>query len=296
MKQFPVLVPTGDGHVAAVVTVPDGETRGLVVSLPGIGRQNVIGSTLCGRLSERLAAEGLASVRLDYSGLGDSPGLVPLWTLADVDATVEQARAVLRVAGEALGVTRFAAVATCYGTCVALTLVESPSCVGAICLAAPMLEYGGATRVSRRAAERARLSVIRSSPRVRRLVGPLRRALRATKPAGRVVGALAHLDRARLVFLYGRIPAEDHYSERARRSVDAVVATLRPEQQARFDLRMLPWGPLTNFDILPAEEQEAVLDVVLPYVRESFDGTSRANVAQTSAIVANTPIELADDS
>ena len=85
----------------AVVTVPDGEPRGIVISLAGTGRHNLIGSTLCAHLSQRLVEQGLASVRLDYSGIGDSPGLVPTWVLSDVDAASEQARAVLSASMEA---------------------------------------------------------------------------------------------------------------------------------------------------------------------------------------------------
>ncbi len=45
---------------------------------------------------------------------------------------------------------------------------------------------------------------IRSNATLRRVAGvPVRRLLGARKPAPRVVGAFAHLDRARLVFIYG---------------------------------------------------------------------------------------------
>ena len=80
MRQFPVFVDWRAGHVAAVVTVPDADPEGIVISLAGTGRHNVIGSTMCAQLSQRVVAKGLASVRLDYAGVGDSPGLVAAWT------------------------------------------------------------------------------------------------------------------------------------------------------------------------------------------------------------------------
>ena len=95
MKQFPLFVEAGDDHVASVLSVPEGNPRGVVISLSGTGRHNLIGSTLCAHLSQRLVERGLAHVRLDYAGVGDSPGLVPTWVLSDVGAASQQARAVL---------------------------------------------------------------------------------------------------------------------------------------------------------------------------------------------------------
>ena len=80
-----------------------------MISLAGTGRHNLIGSTLCTHLSQRLVERGLAHVRLDYSGVGDSPGLVPTWVLSDVSAASQQARAVVEAATEALDVRRFVA-------------------------------------------------------------------------------------------------------------------------------------------------------------------------------------------
>lgn len=274
MKRFPVFVEARGRQVAAVVTVPEEPPRGIVISLVGIGRHNLIGSTLCAQLSERVVEHGLASIRLDYSGSGDSPGLVPTWTLSDVDAVVDEARAVLSVASEALHVDRFAVVGTCYGSRVALSLVSDPSCTGAICLGPPVLEHGGLSRLSRRVGERTILSYVRSNALLRRMARPLRRLLRARKAATRVVGAFGHLDRARIVFLYGKDPTEDHYSRRGQEVIDASLAMLSTEQKARFDLRVLPWGPLTTFDILSPADQEAVLEVVVPLVDATFEDTS----------------------
>jgi alpha-beta hydrolase superfamily lysophospholipase len=273
MREFPVFVPAGADRVAAVVTAPDEQPRGLVLLLAGTGRHNAIGSTLSARLSGRLAAEGLASARLDYAGSGDSPGLVPQWNPAEIAATTAQARALLDTAREALDVTPFAGVATCYGSRIALSLVEDPACAGAVCLAPPILDVGGLGRMSRRVRDRRVGTFIRSNAALRRVVvTPLRRLLGARTPAPRVVGAFAHLDRARLVFLYGgRNAHEDHYSARARQSIEGAVAGLPADQRARFELRMVAGGPLTTFDGLPHEEQAEIVDVVVPYVTSFFE-------------------------
>ncbi|HWM14863.1 MAG TPA: alpha/beta hydrolase [Gaiellaceae bacterium] len=274
MREFPVFIPAGADRVAAVVTSPDDRPRGLVLLLAGTGRHNAIGSTLAARLSVRLAEEGLATARLDYSGSGDSPGHVSQWNPAEISATTAQARAVLDTAREALDVAPFAEVGTCYGSRIALSLVEDPACVGAVCLAPPILDVGGLGRMSRRVRDRRVGAFIRSNAALRKVVvAPLRRLLGARRPAPRFVGAFAHLDRARLVFLYGgRNAHEDHFSGRARQSIESAVAGLPAEQQSRFELRMVAGGPLTTFDGLPPDEQGEIVDIVVPYVTSFFEG------------------------
>lgn len=273
MREFPVFVEGGADRVAAVVTAPDEEPRGVVLLLAGTGRHNAIGSTLAARLSERLAGHGLASARLDYAGSGDSPGLVSQWNPAEIAAATAQARAVLDVARHALGVRPFAEVGTCYGSRVALALVEDPACVGAVCLAPPVLDVGGLGRMSRRVRDRRVGAFIRSNALLRRtVVAPLRRALGARKPSSRFVGAFTHLDRVRLVFLYGgRSAHEDHFGARAQQSIESAVARLPEEQRERFELRTVAGGPLTTFDGLPPGEQAEILDAVMPYVTSFFD-------------------------
>jgi hypothetical protein len=253
------------------VTVPDESPRGIVVSLAGTGRHNVIGSTFCSRLSLRLAAVGLATVRLDYAGVGDSPGLVYEWTLADVTEAVEQTRAALAVAMDVLALETFTAVGTCYGTRVALSLVPDPRCRGAVCLGSPVLEHAGLVRAGGRVVSGKLLSLVRSQPALRRFAGLLVRAGGPQKPAARVVAAFEQLDRKPIAFLYGDPPTEDHYSARSREVLDQAIGALPAAARANFDLRLLPWGPLTTFNILAPADQDAVLDAVVPLVLRSLD-------------------------
>jgi pimeloyl-ACP methyl ester carboxylesterase len=287
VRQFPLFVEAGEAHVASVVTIPDGEPRGVVISLAGTGRHNLIGSTICAHLSQRVAERELAHVRLDYAGVGDSPGLVPTWLLSDVGAAARQARAVLGAVREALGLRRFVAVGTCYGSRVALSLVSDPDCCGAVCLAVPVLDHGGFARVSRSVGERTVFSYVRSHAALRRLADPLRRTLRPRKPAAGVVGAFEHLDRATITFLYGRIPQEDHYSRRAGEVLDAALAQLPPERRERFELRMLEWGPLSTFDILPPGDKEEVVNVVLRLIDAAFEDVGSAPAP--GRLAASTP-------
>ena len=271
MRQIPIFVQADGDRVAAVVTAPE-SPRGLVLLLAGTGRHNAIGGTLAARMSVRLAEEGLASCRLDYAGSGDSPGRVERWNPAEITAASAQARALLDVARRALVVDRFAGVATCYGSRIALGLTSDPSCAGAVCLAPPLLDFGGVGKVGRGLRERRLGAVLRSSPALRRLVvAPARRFMRASKTTPGVLAALGNLERTPLVFLYGGDNGgEDHYSARAAQAVEAALRKAPAAHRERFELRRLGGGPLTTFDGLPREEQDAVLDVVVPYVNEFF--------------------------
>jgi pimeloyl-ACP methyl ester carboxylesterase len=281
VKQFPLYVEAPDGHVAAVVTVPDDDPRGVVLTLAGTGRHNLIGSTLCAQLSRRVTDLGLASARLDFIGVGDSPGIVPEWRLTDVGDATGQARAVLAAARQALGVERFVVVGTCYGSRVGLGLAGDPGCAGGVFLAPPILDFGGLSSLSRQVGERSSIgSLMRSSAGFRRIVGPLKRRLRPSKASPRLRQAFSRLPGVRLSFLYGPDPFEDHLDARARDLLDAAVADLTPEQQERFELRMLPWGPLTTFDILSPEEQDEVLDVIVPLVLETFETAAERSTAK----------------
>jgi pimeloyl-ACP methyl ester carboxylesterase len=287
VKHFPLFVGVGDDHIAAVLTVPEGNPRGVVISLPGTGRHNLIGSTVCVHLTQRLVERGLAHVRLDYAGVGDSPGLVPSWVLSDVGAASQQARAVLGAVTEALGVRRFVVVGTCYGSRVALSLVSDPDCCGAVCLAPPVLDHGGFARASRSVGERTVFSYVRSHAALRRLAEPLRRTVRARKPAPGVVGAFDYLGRAPITFLYGKVPQEDHFSRGTREVLEEALVRLPPEQRKRFELRMLQWGPLSRFDILPPQDKEEVMNVVLPLVDEAFENVRSG--AAPGRLAASTP-------
>ena len=125
----------------------------------------------------------------------------------------------------------------------------------------------------------AALTLLRSNRVSRRLiVEPLRKLTQQRGRVARAGSGFAHLDRLRIVFLYGRNPAEDHYSAQVQRGIDEAVAALPVEQRARFELRMLSSGPLTTFDGLAHADQEAILDAVVPFVLQCFEGTPAARL------------------
>jgi hypothetical protein len=109
--------------------------------------------------------------------------------------------------------------------------------------------------------------------------------MRARRPAGIVVDALEHLERARIAFLYGTPSFDDHYSRRAQEVLDASLSKLPSTARERFELRLLPWGPLSTFDALTPADQSAVLDVVVPLVRASFEDSTQ-DALQAKAVSA----------
>jgi pimeloyl-ACP methyl ester carboxylesterase len=284
VRQFPLWVPTESGPVATVVTVPDDEPRGIVLALAGTGRHIAIGSTMSARLSERIVEHGLASVRFDYTGVGDSPGTVASWSLSDVESATRQALAVMESVGELLGTSRFAIVGTCYGSRVVMSLVGSPSCIGAVCLAPPVLEHAKMVNLGRSAGHR-RLHFVQSNPLLRRTVyDPLRARLKETKLAPSVHQALEALNHAELVFVYSDNYDRDHFTDRARDALETAVAKLPADRRARFALHVLATGALTTFEVLPTAEQDEILDLFLPALYEWFD-RSRTEPTRSVATV-----------
>lgn len=270
MTSVPIFVRSGDDTVAAVVTVPTRSPDGLVIVLAGTGRHHVIGGTLAALLAERLATEGLATVRLDYAGVGDSPGVVASWTPADVGREANAARAAVTAVAETLGVSRFAGVGTCFGSRVALQLLSDPRCIGTVCLAPPILDPGSTAMARRAFGKRRLVGALRSIPLASRLLKPLGRRLVPRAPSARVLESLSHLDRARVVFLYGSPREDDHYSARVLESVNGTLASLPEDDRARFELRLLEAGPLSIFDSLDAAARDEIVETVALEVRGCF--------------------------
>jgi pimeloyl-ACP methyl ester carboxylesterase len=116
----PIFVPFGDASIAAVVSVPVGRPRGLVVLLQGLGAPRSHRCRLWTRVAQGLAQLDIASVRLDYPGIGDSADGAPL-TLKN--PPVAETLAVIEIALRALEVEEFGVVGNCLGAATALQLV-----------------------------------------------------------------------------------------------------------------------------------------------------------------------------
>jgi hypothetical protein len=268
VKEFPIFVPCEDVHVAAVVTAPDTlRSEEVVLILSGIGLHRVVGSTFGTRLASQLAGRGIASVRLDYAGAGDSTGVVRTWSLKAGETALAHAESALQTALRGVGARRFAVVGTCIGARIALELARRPDCTAAVALAAPIIDPQGWTHLRTRSRRWPLVRTLRRSALLRWVLGcPLRAAFGEQKPSPHLVQALEEaLDHARLVVLYSET-GRDHYSPRIRRLIEGMREQLAPALSQRLAIGILPVGPLTAFEALTADAQKTIVETALGWV------------------------------
>jgi alpha/beta superfamily hydrolase len=111
--EHPVFVPAGDERLCGVVCAPDGELQDLaVVLLTGGNYTRSHRNRMWVRVARELADRGVASIRADYHGVGDSTGRIVIALEHPVGEDVTAAADLLR---RATGVSRIAFVATCFG-------------------------------------------------------------------------------------------------------------------------------------------------------------------------------------
>ena len=115
MREYPLFVPHDSGHLAAVLTVPDDDADGLVVLVTGIGAPRSHRFQMWTRLARRLADRGLASVRFDYHGMGDSTGTALEWGDDWDTVLLAETMAVANEAMRATGTRRVAIAGNCAG-------------------------------------------------------------------------------------------------------------------------------------------------------------------------------------
>lgn len=151
MRDHPLFVPFRGDHLAAVVTTPEETPRGLAVFLQGAG-----GATrthryrLWTRAARRLASDGIASVRMDYRGIGDSTGAYEF----EMEAPpVEEALTVVTLVLDRLGLDAFGVVGNCIGARTAFGLAaRTESCRSVACILpmalGPVLERRGENGVA----------------------------------------------------------------------------------------------------------------------------------------------------
>ena len=275
MREVPVFLPHRGGHLAAVITLPRSEPAGLVMLLTGIGLPQVVGGNLWTRVAHRLAEHDLASVRFDYEGIGESTGLVGRFSLSETDSVVAQALTVLESTRLAVGIEPFAVAGSCIGSRVTLELARRPDCVAAVCLAAPLIDPGGWSKVRRRSKRWRPVAFIRSNRVLRGVVvKPLKRVLGERRPAGQLLESVTStVSHARLLLLYSE-SVRDYYNERLKKLLGEAAGRLDDEQRRRFEVRVLGEGPLTAFDALSPEIQEVVVESVVEWLAPSFGAPS----------------------
>jgi len=266
VREFPIFVPFRGGHLAAVVTVPDGEPRGLVALLTGVGAGRAHRFQVWAIAARELASRDIASVRLDWEGIGDSTGDVDEWGWGVERALYEQASEVIGVAVDATGVTRTAAVGNCSGARIAMLLAaESPGCVGAACLLLPMVP-SQRQQALRRGARRGPLAAIRTNRVVRKVLIRRLKSLTGMDQTARTAIASV-LGRGRLLLLYGE--DDTALSSRTAEQLDRLAGSM-PEGASRYELRVLPVSRMAGFESL--ECQRRTIDAVVEWLDGLFVG------------------------
>jgi pimeloyl-ACP methyl ester carboxylesterase len=268
MKEYPAFVPFRGQHMAAVFTVPDEDPRGLVLLATGTGAVRSHRFQMWTRTARRLADKGIASVRIDYVGMGDSTGQILDWNWSIVPQLLEESAAVLRTGMELLGVERVAVAGNCLGSLLSLYVAaEVPECVGSVAILTPLYEVNALTDFRRRARQWKVASFIKSTPLGRRfLVRPVRRFEGRFNPGvGERFGlALAH---GPMLFMYG--DQDDSWSGRVRSRLGELLSHVPPDYRSRFELEVMPGVLLSGFESL--ELQRHTIDRVVGFLSRCFD-------------------------
>jgi pimeloyl-ACP methyl ester carboxylesterase len=281
VKEYPVFVPYEGEHLGATITVPDDEPQGVVLLLTGTGAPRSHRFQMWSRVARSLAGHGLASVRMDRLGIGDSTGRLFVSVMGDQSLLI-QALTVARFTTQALGTPRLAVVGNCSGSRIALTVAaEMPQCVGAACLLPRILEPSGVNRM----VIRARRSPMATWARSAAPLQGLRQALGGRR--GRVAPWVRDslpvaLERGRLLFVYSQ-EDRDAYNGKVRTALVGLVGRLPKEHRDRFRLDLLSEGPLAGFDSLAV--QDRVLDLLIDWVPRCF--RHQAGDAAVSSSVAS---------
>jgi alpha/beta superfamily hydrolase len=262
LRELPVFVPYEDDHLAAVITVPDGDPAALVLLLTGTGAPRSHRFQLWTRAARALADQGLASVRMDYRGVGDSTGRMPQLVLGD--RRRDQAMAVARFAMAAVGIDRFGIASNCSGAVIGLEIAaEMPECTAAILILPRLVQLGGVTRAHMEARKSRLASLVRSNKSMRRILqGTMKGRKDMPSPAVRKSFYPA-LEHARLLFVYGDID-RDPYVEKSRRLLGQLADRLPPDRRARLEVVTTSEGPLAGFESISV--QSYILDRVVSWL------------------------------
>ncbi|MGH2722663.1 MAG: hypothetical protein ACRDI0_00080 [Actinomycetota bacterium] len=252
-REHPVFFPSGQEHLCAVVCVPTGDLKDLgVVLLSGGNITRTHRNSMWVRAAREMADRGIASIRFDYHGIGDST--VGSETEFDLDAPFEGD--VIAAAGflrRATGVTGLALVATCFGARTALVVAaEQPDVLAMTLFPAPLMS-GGRLGTRRRIRRRLRGTGLGKFLRANPLRRWLRRTLRRGRPGGAAPpatraaakGVSPLVIRALLRFLRRGGTVSFVYGERGshleglRAAVAAVTPELAPQQRERLRVEII---------------------------------------------------------
>jgi pimeloyl-ACP methyl ester carboxylesterase len=261
VNEYPVFVPFEDDHLAAIITVPEGDPRGLAVLLPGGSAARSHRFQVWTRTAEQLAEHGVATVRMDYRGIGDSTGTLPVWLMSD--PPVAQVLAVTRFAMHATGTDRVCVAGNCMGSLLALEVaVALPECVGGVLIRMPVLSPSAVSKQLERVRRWKLSHRARSSAFLRRAVArPLGNRKKRTNP--RLQGYVRTvLERGELLLLYSE---EDFtFNERVAAELERLRTRLPKDLRGRFELTVREGKGLPGLQSLTV--QQVVIETVAGWI------------------------------
>jgi alpha/beta superfamily hydrolase len=253
MKEYPFFVPYDHEHLAATLTVPDQDPQAVVLLLAGTGAPRSHRFQLWTRTARALADRGLASVRVDYRGIGDSAGRVIQPVLGD--QRTEQAMTAARFAMQACAVDRLAVIGNCSGGVVGLGVTAQMPEVESAILILPRLVQMSTVGRAALDARKSRWGAIVRRNRV------LRKVAHTTMKTGRDVPSpavsasfLPALEHARLLFVYSEHD-RDPYVGKSRRLLQQMIARLPAERRSRVESILVDEGPLSGFESRAVQER-----------------------------------------
>jgi pimeloyl-ACP methyl ester carboxylesterase len=277
VKEYPVFIPSGDAVLSAIVTVPDHDPRGVVLLLPGGGgapRSHRF--AMWTRTARSLADRAIASVRMDWRGVGDSTGHARFSFRA---LPVEDAVAVARFAMRATGTERLGMSGNCGGARTVLQASAAlPECQSMVLL---LLKPLAGTRS-------AKPGVLKTKSTIRRVpgLGPLAKRLYwgvKWRRANPIMEKLLSVHRRSHVLLM------ESDTEKAGKLPRFVASRLGGNGTYRIEIRDLPGGTARAFQSL--ERQDYVVESVVEWFDRTLpgEGSARTTTSWPAATATRTP-------
>jgi pimeloyl-ACP methyl ester carboxylesterase len=275
VREYPIFLPYEGDHIAGIITVPDRDPEAVTLLLQGVGAPRSHRYRVWTRIAHGLADIGIASVRMDYRGMGDSTGPIGL----DWDTPpVELANAVATMALESLGLDRLGVVGNCLGARTALQVANLQSSCRTVACVLPAT-YEAIMDGTRPAFhQRVTRRLIRGLSRARggRRVEPNWRRREAGKPIPAVSRALRSSE---ILFLY--FGPEEGF---LRLTHQLEKATTQSEPRAHsYEMSLVPAEGYAGFQPLPA--QEALVEHVIEWLaRTLLDSDLEATVSDGATV------------
>jgi alpha/beta superfamily hydrolase len=268
VREHPFFVPYEGEQLAVTLTVPDDDPVALVLLLAGTGAARSHRFQLWTRTARALAGRGLASVRMDYRGIGDSTGRLLQPVLGD--HRLDQAIATATFAMEATGIDRLGVAGNCSGGIVALGVAaRMRECTAAISILPRIVKLGG---MNRAAMDMRKSRVAASMRRNRALRWMVQQTMKGPRdvPSQPVQDSFEPaLEHADVLFVYS-IRDRDPYVGKSRRLLGQLAEKLPAEKRSRLSVVDTPEGPLAGFESLSA--QRMAIELITDWMDERLTG------------------------